>query len=146
MLIAMIIVCRSQSIKNLSKISIVPALFGINEPVIFGLPVVLNPTILIPFLLTPLINILISYFSMVSGLVPFTSGVSMPWTTPVIISGFLTTGWRGALLQLILVILGVFIYMPFVKMMDKQYKKEELQASESSDDDISLDDLSFDDL
>ncbi|MFQ8921109.1 MAG: PTS sugar transporter subunit IIC [Clostridium paraputrificum] len=146
MLIAMIIVCRSQCIKNLSKISIVPALFGINEPVIFGLPVVLNPTILIPFLLTPLINILISYFSMVSGLVPFTSGVSMPWTTPVIISGFLTTGWRGALLQLILVILGVFIYMPFVKMMDKQYKKEELQASESSDDDISLDDLSFDDL
>lgn len=146
MLIAMIIVCRSQRIKNLSKISIVPALFGINEPVIFGLPVVLNPTILIPFLLTPLINILISYFSMVSGLVPFTSGVSMPWTTPVIISGFLTTGWRGALLQLILVILGVFIYMPFVKMMDKQYKKEELQASESSDDDISLDDLSFDDL
>ena len=146
MLIAMIIVCRSQRIKNLSKISVVPALFGINEPVIFGLPVVLNPTILIPFLLTPLINILISYFSMVSGLVPFTSGVSMPWTTPVIISGFLTTGWRGALLQLILVILGVFIYMPFVKMMDKQYKKEELQASESSDDDISLDDLSFDDL
>lgn len=146
MLIAMIIVCRSQRIKNLSKISIVPALFGINEPVIFGLPVVLNPTILIPFLLTPLINILISYFSMVSGLVPFTSGASMPWTTPVIISGFLTTGWRGALLQLILVILGVFIYMPFVKMMDKQYKKEELQASESSDDDISLDDLSFDDL
>ncbi|MBS7132695.1 MAG: PTS sugar transporter subunit IIC [Clostridium sp.] len=146
MLIAMIIVCRSQRIKNLSKISVVPALFGINEPVIFGLPVVLNPTILIPFLLTPLINILISYFSIVSGLVPFTSGVSMPWTTPVIISGFLTTGWRGALLQLILVILGVFIYMPFVKMMDKQYKKEELQAIESSDDDVSLDDLSFDDL
>ena len=146
MLIAMIIVCRSQRIKNLSKISIVPALFGINEPVIFGLPVVLNPTILIPFLLTPLINILISYFTMVSGIVPFTSGVSIPWTTPVIISGFLTTGWKGALLQLILVILGVFIYMPFVKMMDKQYKNEELQASESSDDDISLDDLSFDDL
>ena len=146
MLIAMIIVCRSQRIKNLSKISVVPALFGINEPVIFGLPVVLNPTILIPFLLTPLINILISYFSMVSGLVPFTSGVSMPWTTPVIISGFLTTGWRGALLQLILLIGGIFIYMPFVKMMDKQYKKEELQAIESSDDDVSLDDLSFDDL
>lgn len=146
MLIAMIILCKSKRIKDLSKISFIPALFGINEPIIFGLPVVLNPTILIPFLLTPLINILISYFSMVSGLVPFTSGISIPWTTPVIVSGFLTTGWRGALLQLILVILGVFIYMPFVKMMDKQYKNEELQASESSDDDISLDDLSFDDL
>ncbi|MDU5263567.1 MAG: PTS transporter subunit EIIC, partial [Clostridium celatum] len=101
MLIAMIILCKSKRIKNLSKISVVPALFGINEPVVFGLPIVLNPTILIPFLLTPLVNIVISYFSMVSGLVPFTSGISIPWTTPVIVSGFLTTGWRGALLQLI---------------------------------------------
>ena len=146
MLIAMIILCKSKRIKNLSKISVVPALFGINEPVVFGLPIVLNPTILIPFLLTPLVNIVISYFSMVSGLVPFTSGISIPWTTPVIVSGFLTTGWRGALLQLILVIIGVFIYMPFVKMMDKQYQNEELKADDSSDDDISLDDLSFDDL
>ncbi|WP_196001206.1 PTS cellobiose transporter subunit IIC [Clostridium sp. 1001271B_151109_B4] len=146
MLIAMIIVCKSKRIKNLSKISVIPALFGINEPVIFGLPIVLNPTILIPFLLTPLINILISYFSMVSGLVPFTSGISMPWTTPVIISGFLTTGWRGAVLQLILVILGIFIYMPFVRMMDKQYQNDELKENDNSDDDISLDDLSFDDL
>ena len=94
MLIAMIILCKSKRIKNLSKISVVPALFGINEPVVFGLPIVLNPTILIPFLLTPLVNIVISYFSMVSGLVPFTSGISIPWTTPVIVSGFLTTGWR----------------------------------------------------
>lgn len=146
MLIVMIILCKSKRIKNLSKISVVPALFGINEPVVFGLPIVLNPTILIPFLLTPLVNIVISYFSMVSGLVPFTSGISIPWTTPVIVSGFLTTGWRGALLQLILVIIGVFIYMPFVKMMDKQYQNEELKADDSSDDDISLDDLSFDDL
>ncbi|MBS5984039.1 MAG: PTS sugar transporter subunit IIC [Clostridium butyricum] len=146
MLIAMIIICKAKRIKNLSKISIIPALFGINEPIIFGLPVVLNPTILIPFLLTPLINILISYFSMVVGLVPFTSGISIPWTTPVLISGFLTTGWRGALLQLILVILGIFIYMPFVKMMDKQYKNEELKSIENSDDDLSFDDLSFDDL
>lgn len=146
MLIAMIILCKSKRIKNLSKISVVPALFGINEPVVFGLPIVLNPTILIPFLLTPLVNIVISYFSMVSGLVPFTSGISIPWTTPVIVSGFLTTGWRGAVLQLILVIIGVFIYMPFVKMMDKQYQNEELKADDNSDDDISLDDLSFDDL
>ena len=102
--------------------------------------------ILIPFLVTPLMNILVSYFAMISGLVPFTSGISIPWTTPVIISGFLTTGWKGALLQLILVIIGVFIYMPFVKMMDKQYQRDELKENDNSDDDISLDDLSFDDL
>ena len=146
MLIAMVIICKSKRIKNLSKISFIPAIFGINEPIIFGLPIVLNPMILIPFLVTPLMNILVSYFAMISGLVPFTSGISIPWTTPVIISGFLTTGWKGALLQLILVIIGVFIYMPFVKMMDKQYQRDELKENDNSDDDISLDDLSFDDL
>lgn len=145
MLIAMILVCRSKRIKDLSKISFVPALFGINEPIVFGLPIVLNPIILVPFLLTPIVNILISYFSMVSGLVPFCSGVQMPWTTPVVISGFLTTGWRGAILQLVLLVIGVFIYMPFVKMMDKQYLNETESAADDEDD-ISLDDLSFDDL
>lgn len=91
MLIAMVIICKSKRIKNLSKISFIPAIFGINEPIIFGLPIVLNPMILIPFLVTPLMNILVSYFAMISGLVPFTSGISIPWATPVIISGFLTT-------------------------------------------------------
>ncbi|MDO4324850.1 MAG: PTS cellobiose transporter subunit IIC [bacterium] len=145
MLIAMILVCKSKRIKDLSKISFVPAFFGINEPIVFGLPIVLNPTILVPFILTPLVNIVISYFSMKSGLVPFCSGVQMPWTTPVVISGFLTTGWRGALLQLILLVIGVFIYLPFVKMIDKQYLKEG-ESLGSDEDDISLDDLSFDDL
>ena len=78
---------------------------------------------------------------MLSGLVPCCSGVSLPWTTPVIISGFLTTGWRGALLQLILLIGGIFIYMPFVKMMDKQYIKDEVESVSDSDNAISFDDL-----
>jgi len=146
MLIAMLIVCKSDRVKKLSEISFVPALFGINEPIIFGLPIVLNPLILVPFLLTPMVNILVSYFSMASGLVPFCSGVNLPWTTPPIISGFLVTGWRGGLLQLILVCVGVMIYLPFVKMIDRQYLSEEKAATEDEDDDISLDDLSFDDI
>ena len=75
------------------------------------------------------------------------SGVAIPWTMPVILSGFLSTGWQGAVLQFLLLILGVFIYMPFIKMMDKQYLVDEAKASATEDDDdISLDDLSFDDL
>ena len=144
--LSMLIVCKSDRVKKLSKISFVPALFGINEPIVFGLPIVLNPLILVPFLLTPLVNILVSYFSMLSGLVPYCSGVNLPWTTPPIISGFLVTGWRGGLLQLILVCVGVMIYIPFVKMIDKQYLNEEKAAVEEEDDDISLDDLSFDDM
>ena len=98
-------------------------------------------------MLVPTINIVISYICMSLGLVPLCSGVAIPWTMPVVISGFLATGWQGAVLQVLLLILGVFIYMPFIKMMDKQYLADETKpVEEEDDDDISLDDLSFDDL
>ena len=97
-------------------------------------------------MLVPTINIVISYVCMSIGLVPLCSGVAIPWTMPVT-SGFLATGWQGAVLQLLLLILGVFIYMPFIKMMDKQYLADEAKAADSKDDDdIDFDDLSFDDL
>ncbi len=146
LLIAMLLFCKSKRIKELGKLALVPGIFGINEPIIFGLPIVLNPTIIIPFILVPTVNIVISYFAMDLGIVPITNGIQIPWTTPVIISGFLSTNWVGALLQLGLLILGVFIYMPFIKAMDKQYLIDEAKASEAADDDISFDDLSFDDL
>jgi PTS system cellobiose-specific IIC component len=147
LLIAMLFFCRSKRIKELGKLAFIPGLFGINEPIVFGLPILLNPMILIPFMLVPTINIVISYFCMSVGLVPLCSGVAIPWTMPVILSGFLATGWRGAVLQLFLLALGVFIYMPFIKMMDKQYMEDETRAAEKTDDDdIDLNDLSFDDL
>lgn len=147
LLIAMMLFCHSKRIKELGKLAFIPGVFGINEPIVFGLPIVLNPMILIPFMLVPTINIVISYICMNIGLVPLCSGVAIPWTMPVILSGFLATGWQGAVLQLLLLILGVFIYMPFIKMMDKQYLEEEAKAvNKEEDEDISLDDLSFDDL
>lgn len=147
LLIAMLFFCRSKRIKELGKLAFIPGLFGINEPIVFGLPILLNPMILIPFMLVPTINIVISYFCMSIGLVPLCSGVAIPWTMPVILSGFLATGWQGAVLQFILLVLGVFIYMPFIKMMDKQYMEDETRKTEKNDDDdIDLNDLSFDDL
>ncbi|MDE6959321.1 MAG: PTS cellobiose transporter subunit IIC, partial [Lachnospiraceae bacterium] len=82
------------------------------------------------------------------GLVPICTGVAIPWTMPVIISGFLSTGWQGAVLQALLLILGVFLYMPFIKMMDKQYLADETRGTDETEDedDFSLDDLSFDDM
>lgn len=147
LLIAMLFICKSKRIKELGKLALIPGMFGINEPIIFGLPIVLNPILLIPFLLVPTMNIVISYFVMNIGLVPFCSGVAIPWTTPVIISGFLATGWRGAVLQLFLLILGVFVYIPFIKAMDKQYLLDEQKGIEEHEDgDFSFDDVSFDDL
>lgn len=147
LVIAMMLFCKSKRITELGKLSLVPGIFNINEPIIFGLPIVLNPTMIIPFMLVPTINIVISYFAMWLGFVPICSGVNIPWTCPLGISGLLATNWLGGILQILLLILGVFVYMPFIKTMDKQYIKEEAEAAKQADeDDISLDDLSFDDL
>nr|WP_297279616.1 PTS sugar transporter subunit IIC [uncultured Butyricicoccus sp.] len=147
LVIAMILFCKSKRITELGKLSLVPGIFNINEPIIFGLPIVLNPTMIIPFMLVPTMNIVISYFAMALKLVPICSGVNIPWTCPLGISGVLATNWVGGLLQIALLTLGVFVYMPFIKTMDNQYIKEEAEAAKQADeDDISLDDLSFDDL
>ncbi len=143
LLVAVLFVAKSKRLKQLGKLSIVPGIFGINEPVIFGLPVVLNPVIAVPFIFVPMMNIVVSWFAMNFGLVPLTNGVIMPWTTPPIISGFLSSGWQGSVLQAFLIVIGIFIYMPFVKTMDKSYILEEEKALSGDDDEISFDDVSF---
>ncbi|APB30659.1 PTS cellobiose transporter subunit IIC [Vagococcus teuberi] len=146
LVIVMVLFCKSQRIKKLSQLSIVPSFFGINEPIIFGLPIVLNPIILVPFVLVPTINIIIAYFAMSWGLVPFTNGIQLPWTTPIVFSGFLVSGWQGAVLQVLLLLLGMVIYYPFVKMMDRQYLEEEKNYAEELEDDINFEDFDFDAL
>ncbi|MBX9097880.1 PTS sugar transporter subunit IIC [Streptococcus gordonii] len=147
LIIAMLFFCKSKRITELGKLALIPGIFGINEPIIFGLPMVLNPVMVLPFLLIPIFNILVGYTSMAMKLVPITNGVTIPWTTPPVISGFLATDWRGAVLQIILIIIGIFLYMPFIRAMDKQYLADEANAVEvASNDDIDLDSLSFDDL
>lgn len=147
LLIAMLFFCKSRRITELGKLAIIPGIFNINEPIVFGLPIVLNPTILIPFILVPMINIILAYFAMKIGLVPYCNGITVPWTTPILISGFLSTNWAGAVLQLCELIIGVIIYMPFIKIMDIQYMRDEAKAvAAEEDDDINLDDLSFDDI
>ncbi|QIK68952.1 PTS sugar transporter subunit IIC [Erysipelothrix sp. HDW6C] len=150
LVIVMLTVGKSQRMKQLGRLSIVPGVFGINEMIIFGLPVVLNPIILIPFIFVPVINSIISTVFMSMGLIPLTSGIALPWTTPVFFSGWLSTGsiWAGVL-QIGLVALGCAIYYPFFKIMDNQYLADEAAPQEKIKDeldDISLDDISFDDL
>lgn len=142
LLIAILIICKSQRVKKIGELAFLPGIFGINEPIIFGLPIMLNPILLIPFALVPTVNIVISYFAMSTGLVPLTKGISVPWTTPPIISGFLVSGWQASVLQALLLVIGVLIYAPFIKMVDNQYLAEERASLEKEEDD----DLSFDDL
>ncbi|WP_033613668.1 PTS sugar transporter subunit IIC [Lactiplantibacillus fabifermentans] len=137
LLILMLTICHSKRIRELGKLAIVPGIFGINEPVIFGLPVVLNPIIAIPFIIVPVVNTLISGVVFTLGWVPYTNGVMLPWTTPPIISGWLSTGSiYGSILQLFELVLGILIYYPFIKMLDNQYLDEEKKAAELEDIDI----------
>ena len=128
LLIAMFLFCHSNRIKSVAKLSIIPGIFGINDPVVYGLPMVLNPLLAIPLIFTPVVNIAVAWFAMSTGLVPLCNGIMLPWSTPPLISGFLLCGWQGAALQLVLIALGVVIYLPFIRTLDREFLKEEEDA------------------
>ncbi|MEI4829918.1 PTS cellobiose transporter subunit IIC [Bacillus sp. FJAT-53711] len=127
LVVAMLLFARSQQLKSLGRLSIAPGIFNINEMVTFGMPIVLNPLLLIPFILVPVVLTFVTYFAMESGLVARPSGAAVPWTTPIIFSGYLATGGKisGVVMQLVNFCLALLIYFPFLKMWDKQKVAEE---------------------
>jgi len=125
----MVLFAKSKQYKELGKLSLVPALFNINEPVIFGTPIVLNPFYLIPFVLTPTVVGILMYGSIYLGLVPPFSGVTVPWTTPPIISGFLLGGWRTAVAQVIIIFISFLIYFPFARKADLMNLQDEMNEN-----------------
>ncbi|MGL5380262.1 PTS sugar transporter subunit IIC [Clostridium sp.] len=113
--------------RDMVALGLAPAIFNISEPVIFGLPIVLNPVYGIPFILAPLVTTAISYMSIASGLVHPVIMTKMAWTTPPIIGGFLATGhWSGAALAAVNIVVGILIYLPFVYAAEKMEAKREL--------------------
>lgn len=120
----------SKRSKILAPLTLTPGLFNINEPTMFGLPVVLNVALIIPFILAPMVNALIAYFAMSSGLVPITY-VAASWTMPPILSGFLATGSiMGSLLQVVLIIVDVLLYLPFYNALEKTFITQETAVLE----------------
>lgn len=121
----LIVVKKRQEYKNIAKLSLPLGVFQINESVIYGLPIVLNPILFIPFLLVPGVLSLVAYIATATGIVPATY-VQIPWITPVGIGAFLATGAKGigsimaGLLALVNFVIAVIIYLPFVKMAEKQ--------------------------
>lgn len=117
--------------KTMLPLTLTPGLFNINEPAVFGIPIVMNVTLLIPFILAPIANAVISYFAMASGLVARTTGIAVSWTMPPIISGFLTTGSHisGAILQIVCIIVDIIIYWFFYNSLEKQYLAQEAKTN-----------------
>lgn len=119
---------KSKRMKTLGRMSIVPAIFGINEPLLFGIPIMLNPLLFIPYVLNPIICTSVSYLSIALGITPRLSGTLVNWTMPQFVSGFLAQGIPTMLLQVVLVLLTTTIWLPFFKMVDRQICKEEESA------------------
>lgn len=122
---------KSEQFKSIGKLSIIPNIFTINEPVIFGVPIVLNPIMFIPFVLVPIVLTILTYIVMHLGLVPYCNGVVLPWTTPPILSGFLVSGWQGAIYNAIEIILSMLMYFPFFKMADQEALTKEKKMAQA---------------
>lgn len=116
---AIFIAGKHKNQRRLAKLSLLPVIFNINELIVFGVPIILNPAYAIPFLCTPLIMTVSSYLAMHAGLVPYTTSL-VEWTTPVFLSGYISTGSvRGCLLQAFNLCIGVLCYVPFVKLAER---------------------------
>lgn len=126
LLLAIVFFIKSKHLKSVGEVALIPGIFNINEPLIFGVPIILNPIMLIPFNIVPLVFVTTQYMAMTFEIVGKPIGVAVPWTTPAIINGFFITGGiSGALLQIVNLIIGALIYLPFIKVIDKISKKEE---------------------
>ena len=126
LLIAIYLVGKRKDMKEIAKLSTAPGIFNINEPVIFGMPVMLNPILAIPFIITPLITGTIGYIATLTGFAG-KAVVMVPWPMPPIINAWLATaGNLGAVItQIICIIASVLIYLPFVKISNNQKLSEE---------------------
>lgn len=127
-IVVAMLLAKSKQFKTLGKLALPPAIFNINEPITFGTPVVLNPFLFLPFVLVPVVAAIASYLLIGAGILPYYSGIIVPWTTPPIISGFITGGWKMALWQAVIIAWSIIGYYPFIKKMDQDNVKLEQKA------------------
>lgn len=123
--ILMAFMAKSSRYKTLGKLALPAGACGINEPITFGLPMVLNTIMIIPLIITPIITFLISYFLIKIGIIPPLNGTTIPLGTPVVFAGLVAGGWKTAVLQIVLIAIQTLIYLPFFKVLDKQAVLEE---------------------
>lgn len=124
---------KSAHLREVSRLSLIPGIFCVNEPVMFGVPIVLNPLMFVPFVfLTSLLGTMYGYVLTSLGWIS-PAYVQIPWTTPPLLQPYLSTGgdWRNVVAQAILIVLMVIIWYPFAKVYERRCIAEE-QAGEES--------------
>lgn len=128
--VAVALFSKSSQLKTVGKISVAPAFLGISEPLIFGVPVVLNPFVAVPWIITPMLNFVLGYLACSSGLVAKYAGVTV-FNFPMVATGLLNGSVSLAIMEVVLFVLDVLVYMPFIRMQDKKYLADEAAAVEA---------------
>ena len=124
---------KSKRNKAIGRASVVPTFFGVNEPILFGAPLVLNPVFFIPFIFAPIVNVWIFKF-FVDVLKMNSFSIFLPWTTPGLLGIVMGTGFAfwSFVLAIVLIVVDVIIYYPFVKVYDEQILEEERGNKEAN--------------
>ncbi len=123
-ILAVLLFSKRKRDKKLETIAILPSLFNINELIVFGTPMICNPVFVIPFISTPLVFYCTSVLSYKIGFLTQLNPVE--WTTPIFLSGYVASGsWHGIIVQLVNIVLGTAIYLPFVKLAER-FKNEKI--------------------
>ena len=128
-LVIMYMRSRSAHLRSIGKLSVVPSFFNINEPVIFGSPIIMNPIMLIPFVCAPLINATVAWFALSSGFVDKPISI-VPWTTPSLLGAPWAAGWSLGPIILVLTNFAIscVIWLPFFKAYEKQLLAQENES------------------
>ena len=123
----MLLFAKSKRYKQVSRVAIIPQIFNIGEPFLFGVPVMLNPILFFPYMGGVLINTIIVYTLVATGVVARFTGVTIPWTLQGILGGLLgcSVPWQGFLLQIGILLLDMIIWYPFIKIIDNKERESE---------------------
>lgn len=132
LVICMLLFAKSSRYKQLGRLAAPASLCGINEPITFGLPIVLNPVMLIPFIITPIVTFTTAYLCTVVGIVPPLNGVQIQVGTPILLSAWMTGGLKIMILQFVLVLVSTCLYFPFFKTLDNKALEEEKELEEKN--------------
>ncbi|WP_433945039.1 PTS sugar transporter subunit IIC [Paenibacillus sp. SN-8-1] len=122
---------KSQRLKMIGKASLIPAIFNINEPVVFGAPIVFNPILMVPMWINGIVGPALTWLVMKIGFVPIPYKPFQLWYLPTVIQGWIVTeSVRGILFVVILFVISWLIYYPFFKIYDKQAVKQDMELLE----------------
>ncbi|AJE52511.1 MULTISPECIES: PTS transporter subunit EIIC [Paenibacillus] len=126
----LVFLAKSKQLRTIGKLGLPGTFFSIHEPLIFGIPMVLNPLLAIPFIVAPIICAVLGYIATNIGLLPAPIGIYPPFGTPIFALGFIEGSWKLAAAQLVLIPISMLIYYPFFRALDKQALKKEHEAQE----------------